>query len=114
MSGWESVDLFDVGVLVGEGGGVLGEERGDEVVGVASEVVDDARDSVRVDRFERVEQDERHRLVNVVDEVAREREHEPDQGRDRNDSRSGNPPGVLPTRASTRSGRRPCAGSSEG
>ena len=34
-----------------------------------SEVVDDAGDPVRVDRFERVEQDERHRLVNVVDEM---------------------------------------------
>jgi len=63
------LNLGDALELLAERGGILGEEGDDEVGGVLAEVFDERRDPVGIERFERVDHDERQRPMEVVNEV---------------------------------------------
>ena len=63
-------------VILIECGSVLGQESDDEVVGAVSDVIDEGSDAVDIDRFQRVDQHDRDGVVHLVDEIARQREHE--------------------------------------
>ena len=73
------LDRGDAGEVVIERPGVFGQQRDHEEVRVVREVLHYGGDAVRIDRLQGVQQYERHRLVEVVDEIPRQRE---DQARD--------------------------------
>ena len=55
---------------------ILGEQRDEEILRILTEVLDERSDPVGIDCFDRIEEHEREVLVDVVGEIAREREHE--------------------------------------
>ena len=73
------LDRGDAGEVVIERPGVFGQQRDHEEVRVVREVLHQGGDAVRIDRLQGVQQYEWQRLVEVVDEIPRQRE---DQARD--------------------------------
>lgn len=74
------VDSLDFGnslVAIVQRLGVLRQQRHDEEVAVLLEVIDEGRNSVRVDRLLGVQQHERDRLVDIVGEITRQPENQP-------------------------------------
>jgi len=62
-------------VVIVKGNGVLGQEGDHYVIGLVAEIVNERRDPVGIDGLERVEQYDRHRLVQIVSKIARQREY---------------------------------------
>lgn len=55
---------------------ILWREDDDEIVGMRFEVLDKRGDAISIGGFERVQQYHRHHLMEIADEIARQREHE--------------------------------------